>query len=1011
MNRGYTLTATLRTAIASSLLFTAMTAWSADSPADGNVQPPYSWRGIDGTGVFPARGIVTEFHDLAADVATVVKDPKKGDRKLDLPGAPGSRKNIIWRTTLPHWGQNTPVAVRDRVFVLCEEGWKSDAPLLVCLDVKDGKILWQQPVDHLDAWPADKAKVAKETRAKHLRYWREAMTWWNCLFWDNATNRFASRPAAEFNALAVQAKQAGYDWGQGERKEVDGKQAVQARRGVSGGARGRYYWKIGTDEMKQTYEACARNRYHWYPGWTSEGPYFGSCMGSVVSDGGRIYAVTALDGAACFDLDGNRLWVTDLEGKQLVGYPASADRIHNHMASPVLAGGKLVYYHRDAVEFIALDAQTGRVAWRTPGPIKAGDKPRFHQVAGTPIGYDGGHMVPGGTPVVMVLGTTPVVVSGHGMVCRIADGKFLGQVGFPAEFAKKSKPDDADMALNAPDHRLAYASSYTSWVAQGDTLYAVALGRLVAVRMGLKGDALTQEVVWNLDRVDGRNPNPVILNSALYVYQGKKGASVKALDAATGKILASGPGAAYYATNLAFTRDLAIWKENDQSGKTQDVAFQGTPATVLGRGLVTYTVVGVPDLKPKGSGHLWPESPTGEIAERHIAALGTPRLAMSNAGLACWGNRIIIRDNDYIWCIGDPAKPFAPAAEVLEAGKDGGRKRPKHTAGTPEGSARERIRAAEALLSGPAPSADAIPGLIDMTHDEFHRVRQAATRTLARIGPAALPALRQALRHPSFYTRWCALRAMRIMGPSARPAVADLHRSLRDPAIDVRLEAVRALARIGGGDDIAQALSTALSDPYDLTRREAAGALGRSTSDATTAAEALVSALNDDAPQVRQLAASAVAKVGKEAVPAITKVLERGDLASRRAAARALGAIGPDASSALPALRKLLRDELAAAQEHLSGMESGAIRDSRLRHAMGDQASLSALAQMGSAAVPVLVELLKTGDDVAVRWACRGLSRIGPEAAPAVPALRRAVDHPDRYARDDIARAIQAIEE
>jgi outer membrane protein assembly factor BamB len=640
-------------------------------PAGGNGQAPYSWRGINGSGVFPAEGIVTEFWDIAPDVVTTMKDAgaRGGERRLTLPGAPGSRKNIVWRTTLPHWGQNTPVAVKDRVFVLCEEGWKSDAPLLVCLDVKDGKILWQQPVDHLDAWPADKAKVAKETRAKHLRYWREAMIWWNRLFWDNAKNRFFSpRPVAEFDALAAQAKEAGYDWGREkgsrtERVTIDGKEVDQVHLHLGSG-RGRFYWLRGTEEMKQTYEACAKNRYHWYPGWTSEGPYFGSCMGSVVSDGQRVYAVTALDGAACFDLDGKRLWVADLEGKQMIAYPASADRNHNHMASPVLAGGKLMYYHKDAVEFIALDAQTGQLAWRTPGPIKAGEKPRFHQVAGTAIGYEGGHMTPGGTPLVMVLGTTPVVVSGHGMVCRIADGKFLGQVGFPTELAKISKPDDADTAVNAPEKGLAYASSYTSWVAGGDMLYAVALGRVIAVRLGLDGEKLRQEVAWNLEGVDVRNPNPVLAGKTLYVYQGKERTSVKAVEAATGKIVGSGPGVGGYVTALGFTRDLAVWKVGDGNGGAQDAAFQSTRATSLGRGLVTYTVVGVPDLKPRGTGYLWAEAPTGEIAERHIAGLGWPILAQNNSAPTCWGNRIFIRDNDYLWCIGDPAKPFLPPEQV-----------------------------------------------------------------------------------------------------------------------------------------------------------------------------------------------------------------------------------------------------------------------------------------------------------------------------------------------------------
>ena len=164
---------------------------AAIGPAGGNGQPPYSWRGINGSGVFPAQGIVTEFHDLAADVVTTVKDAKKGELKVTLPGAPGSRKNIVWRTTLPHLGQNSPVVVKDRVFVLCEEGWKSDAPLLVCCDVKDGKILWQQPVDHLDAWPADKAAEARTWRAKEHARWRKAMTWWNKLYWDNEKNGWA----------------------------------------------------------------------------------------------------------------------------------------------------------------------------------------------------------------------------------------------------------------------------------------------------------------------------------------------------------------------------------------------------------------------------------------------------------------------------------------------------------------------------------------------------------------------------------------------------------------------------------------------------------------------------------------------------------------------------------------------------------------------------------------------------------------------------------------------------
>jgi hypothetical protein len=66
------------------------------------------------------------------------------------------------------------------------------------------------------------------------------------------------------------------------------------------------------------------------------------------------------------------------------------------------------------------------------------------------------------------------------------------------------------------------------------------------------------------------------------------------------------------------------------------------------------------DLKPLGRGHLWAEALTGDIAQRHIAALGHVRLAENNSAPTCWGNRIFIRNNDYLWCIGDTEKPWAP---------------------------------------------------------------------------------------------------------------------------------------------------------------------------------------------------------------------------------------------------------------------------------------------------------------------------------------------------------------
>jgi outer membrane protein assembly factor BamB len=628
----------------------------------GAPQPPYSWRGIDGSGVFPAKDLVSEFWDLAPDMLVEAKDRSGRAIKLDLPAKPGSRKNIVWRTALPHWGQNAPVVVKDRVFVMCDEGWKNDAPVLLCLDVNTGKILWQREVDHLDAWPADKAAEGRTWRAKDHEYWRAYMRAWNALYWDDVKNGWASKP--EFRGRMIGPGQP-ENWVKASEQAI--KQAKEAgfnmpeewRVDVSGGWRSRYYWRVGTPQVMEVYNTCNKNRYHWYTGWTSEGPYFGSTMGSVVSDGQRIFAVTGLDAAACFDLDGKRLWVTDLEGKHILNYPASAPGyIQNHMSSPVLVDDKLVYYYRDGAVMYGLDAATGKIAWKTDAPKTADTHRDFGALGGKrPLGYQG-HMGPGGTPVVMRLGGASVVVSGHGMAVRISDGKLLGQVHLP----KGTPVAEGKEVVKAEEDY--YGASYHSWAAHDDVLFYAPHGGLYAVQLGLDAEKLTQKVLWRLDaHVDSRDPNLVFHGGRLYAHASvEKRRGMVAIDAVSGKVLAWGPGTGGYTTSLGVAGDRAVW----QAGYTGDgTEGKSDPATKPGHGMMRYVVVSLPDMKPLGSGYLCPEAPAGEVRDRHIARIGTARVVWGNAGVTCWGNRIFIRNNDYLWCIGDPSKAFVPPEAAM----------------------------------------------------------------------------------------------------------------------------------------------------------------------------------------------------------------------------------------------------------------------------------------------------------------------------------------------------------
>lgn len=67
----------------------------------------YSDRGMASTGMFPAKDLVKEFWDIPTDFDMNINVGRKGTIDPYLPKAdlkPGDRKNILWRITLPNWG-------------------------------------------------------------------------------------------------------------------------------------------------------------------------------------------------------------------------------------------------------------------------------------------------------------------------------------------------------------------------------------------------------------------------------------------------------------------------------------------------------------------------------------------------------------------------------------------------------------------------------------------------------------------------------------------------------------------------------------------------------------------------------------------------------------------------------------------------------------------------------------------------------------------------------------------
>ena len=70
---------------------------------------------------------------------------------------------------------------------------------------------------------------------------------------------------------------------------------------------------------------------------------------------------------------------------------------------------------------------------------------------------------------------------------------------------------------------------------------------------------------------------------------------------------------------------------------------------------------------------------------------------------------------------------------------------------------------------------------------------------------------------------------------------------------------------------------------------------------------------------------------------------------------------------------------------------------------------IEAVAHLGVIAVPALAEALKSKDKDIRRGACMALGAIGPQAAPALPELKRLLDEPGYDISLEAERAIKRI--
>jgi outer membrane protein assembly factor BamB len=246
---------------------------------------------------------------------------------------------------------------------------------------------------------------------------------------------------------------------------------------------------------------------------------------SVVIEGDRVYAHFGGFGTACLRRDGTVLW-----RNQEVKFW----QVHGPGGSPVLFENLLLFSAdgNDTQSFVALDKNTGKVAWRKPRP--------------SGMAYS--------TPLVIRTADGAQVVSTGAHRAYAYDprtGQELWWVSYGSGFSNVPRPVFA--------HGMVYLATGFNQPA------------LLAVRVDGRGDVTSSHVTWRMSRGAPHTPSPVIVGDLLYMVS--DAGIVTCVDAKTGKEQWKQrlPGA-YSASPVAAEGKIYFLNED---GETTVIASQG----------------------------------------------------------------------------------------------------------------------------------------------------------------------------------------------------------------------------------------------------------------------------------------------------------------------------------------------------------------------------------------------------------------------------------------------------
>ncbi|MFH1652726.1 MAG: HEAT repeat domain-containing protein [Pseudomonadota bacterium] len=300
-----------------------------------------------------------------------------------------------------------------------------------------------------------------------------------------------------------------------------------------------------------------------------------------------------------------------------------------------------------------------------------------------------------------------------------------------------------------------------------------------------------------------------------------------------------------------------------------------------------------------------------------------------------------------------------------------------------------RSYAAIALGKIGSDAKQAIPSLIRVVKFDSD-CREAAAKSLSKIGPSAIPALQKLLKGNSSDVKSSAIEALGNIGAKSKVAVADIIIFLNHPSQRLRIKMLEALGKIGKAAkaSISVIIKLLKNDQNYNVRKHAASVLVRIDPLNKHSVVALIEALKDKDNSVIEEAAISLGKfatMAKQAIPNLFDLLKHSNVSITNAAVQALGNIGKDA---IPFLISALMNE-----------------SSNIRGGVAEV--LGRLGKIAQPSLGLLIRLLHKDSSSQVRIdVAKALGEIQSFPSIVIPALTKALKDPNPIVRKQVAKAL-----